>query len=163
MNTAITERIKLHLGKLLQKSPWAIVLGHRLWRFTRPRFTAGAVGVIFNASGNVLLVDHVFHTPISWGLPGGYIEHNENPSEGLARELREELALEVEVTQVIYVDRTYGNHLDFAYLCHALNEIGVISTELTGYDWYPLDKLPPLRDFQVQAIEQASQFRNSKL
>ena len=42
--------------------------------------------------GQVLLVEHVFHPYAPWGLPGGWIDRNESPSQtAVIRELQEEL------------------------------------------------------------------------
>lgn len=140
----------------LQRIPWALHAIHVLWRHTRPRYTAGVVGVLFNLAGEVLLVDHVFHTAPTWGLPGGYLNRRENPDRALARELREELALSVMVGPIVWMERAYGDHLDIAYVCRAHNEIGTLSNELAGCRWTRRDALPPLRPFHHAAIARAA-------
>ena len=128
---------------------------HRLWRLTRPHFTAGVIAVLFNPLGEVLLVEHVYHSAPRWGLPGGYVDRGEDPAESLARELREELDLSAEVGAVVAVERGYGSHLDIAYLCHSEGNIGKLCSELLDYRWVAPEQLPEVRPFHRKAIQQA--------
>lgn len=141
--------------RALQKTPWALDVLRRVWRFARPRYTAGCVGILFDDQNRVLVVEHAFHTPPVWGLPGGYLDRRENPDSAVARELREELKLHVEVGPVILVERHFGNHLDFAYLCRTTDTIGKLSPELVSYRWAAVDDLPDLRPFHRRAIDRA--------
>lgn len=145
-------------ARSLQKIPWALSAIRKIWRYTRPRYTAGSVAVVFNDAGEVLIVEHVFHAYQPWGLPGGYLNRRENPDGALARELREELQLEVDVRQIVLVERNFGDHLDLAYLCHARSSIGKLSPELVDYRWVEPSALPDLRPFHRRAIENAAQF-----
>ena len=140
----------------LQKQPHLLDLIRRVWRFTRPRYTAGAVAIIFNDAGEVLLVEHVFHAFIPWGLPGGYLDRREDPDKAVLRELREELELEAEISQIIRVERNFGDHLDFTYLCHPRGAVGKLSMELKAYRWIALVDLPVLPDHQREAIMEAA-------
>ncbi len=140
----------------LQRFPLLLDLIRRVWRFTRPKYTAGTVAVIFNDAGEVLLVEHVFHAFTPWGLPGGYVDRREDPDHALVRELKEELELEAEAVRVIAVERVYGNHLDFAYLCAARGTVGKLSFELNSYRWTNLAELPKLPKFQHRAILDAA-------
>ena len=56
--------------------------------------------VIFNQKAEVLLVKHKKHGV--WVYPGGHLEKNESPDEGVLREVKEETGLIVEI-----VDRRY--------------------------------------------------------
>lgn len=62
----------------------------------RPR-TAVAVGVLIRGDGAVLLADRPAGKPYSgyWEFPGGKIETGESVAQALARELREELGIEI--------------------------------------------------------------------
>ena len=59
------------------------------------------MGVVFNRAGQILLVEHVFRPNYNWGLPGGWVEHGENPAEAVRREIKEEMGLEVEVKRLL--------------------------------------------------------------
>ena len=77
---------------------WGLYLAVRL---LVPRHYVGAVGVVFNDVGQVLLVNHVFRAAYPWGLPGGWVEQGENPADTVQREIKEELNLSVEVRQLL--------------------------------------------------------------
>jgi 8-oxo-dGTP diphosphatase len=64
-----------------------------------------AYGICEDATGNVLLVRAASHLTVagSWFLPGGGIEHGEDPPEGLAREFTEETGLTVVVGNLLGV------------------------------------------------------------
>jgi ADP-ribose pyrophosphatase YjhB (NUDIX family) len=64
---------------------------------THDLFLVGVLGLVFDREGRVLLLEHRYRTPWPWGPPGGYVDHGESLEEALGRELREELALEVEI------------------------------------------------------------------
>ena len=143
------------VAEVVQRAPWLIYPGRWLWRIRQPHFTAGVVGVVFNAQNQVLLVEHVFHPHNPWGLPGGWVERNENPYETIRRELHEELDLDVEVGPALLVRVSFHDHLDLAYLCSMTGEIGSLSTELLDYRWFDLADMPCLHSFHYDAIQQA--------
>jgi len=143
------------VAQFLQKAPWIVGAARSIWRLGQPKFTAGAVGVVFNDQRQVLLVEHVFHPYAPWGLPGGWTDRNENPSQTVIRELREELTLTVEASVLLLVETDFGNHLDFAYLCEVKSAVGQLSSELLDYGWYDTNALPKLHRFHYRAINSA--------
>jgi 8-oxo-dGTP diphosphatase len=62
---------------------------------TNPHFLVGVVGLVYDEAGRVLVLEHRFRTPWRWGLPGGFIQHDEALGAALERELMEEVGLEV--------------------------------------------------------------------
>lgn len=143
------------LATLLQKAPWTVSLARRFWRLGQPKFSAGAVGVVFNDSGHILLVEHVFHPYAPWGLPGGWVDRNESPADTVRRELHEELGLVVETGPILVAETNFRNHLDLAYLCYPTGTIGRLSRELLAWDWFAADCLPKLQPFHSRAISRA--------
>lgn len=132
-------------------------------RFLQPKFTIGVVGVLLNDQGQVLLVKHVFHPQLPWGLPGGWINRHEEPTTAVAREIMEELQLKVTNTELLYAQLgpNHRNHLDMAYLCTWENEVGQLSKELLTYGWYTIDEMPRLTKFHYKAILRAIEINSS--
>jgi ADP-ribose pyrophosphatase YjhB (NUDIX family) len=70
--------------------------------------------MLFDASGAILLIRFVVPREggefVFWALPGGEIEDGETEIEAAAREVREELGLELEVTGPVYRDSNQFFH-----------------------------------------------------
>src|SRR6476620_12792971 len=88
------------LGAIWRRVPKAL----RRWtvRFSHPRFGVSAGAIITDSSGRVLLLKHRFRPGSGWGLPGGFLKADEQPLEGLQRELREEIALELDQFEIFW-------------------------------------------------------------
>ena len=69
---------------------------------TLPSKRVGAGAVIRNADGDVLIVKPTYKD--GWEMPGGAVEANESPAAGCARELREELGLDLPLGAMLCVD-----------------------------------------------------------
>jgi ADP-ribose pyrophosphatase YjhB (NUDIX family) len=69
---------------------------------TQARKRVAANAVIRDTQGRVLLVDPTYKE--HWDIPGGMAEANEPPTMAVARELREELSLDVTVGRLLLVD-----------------------------------------------------------
>ncbi|MCU0496933.1 MAG: NUDIX domain-containing protein [Anaerolineae bacterium] len=151
--------LRQRIANALKRVPWIIAIGHFVWRLFQPKYTIGVAGVIFNEHGQVLLVEHVLHPLTPWGLPGGWINPNEQPYRGLERELLEELQLTSRVESVLLTEISYRYHLDIAYLCQAQLPIGELSSELLSYGWFAPDQLPKLILFHQQSIAKAVEMR----
>lgn len=121
------------------------------------RFTVGVAAVVLDGAGRVLLVEHAYHPRFAWGLPGGWIDKDEDPSSAVLRELHEELELEARVLRVVHSSKTASNHIDLAFLCEALSPIGKLSHELLAFQWLACEDLPAVKRFHRQAIEFASE------
>ena len=147
------------LATLLQRAPWIVGIGRIVWRIRQPKFSAGVVGVVFNANDEVLLVEHVFHPNTPWGLPGGWVDRGENPDQTIAREMKEELQLIVKVGPIVMAEVNFANHLDFAFLCFSEESVGQLSRELLGYRWCAVSQLPRLQRFHYEAIQKATRIK----
>lgn len=159
MNTSQTNSnpIFRKIAQFLRKNTWIGIPLHIIIRFFRPKYSLGAVGVIFNSHRQVLLVEHVFHPKTPWGLPGGWTNRHEDPSETVIRELREELSIHVIIERVVSVQVLHG-HVDVAYLCQTDEPIGQLSNELLSYQWFDVDKMPRILSFHFLAIQKSLEF-----
>ncbi len=146
---------KRRIASAIDRFPFALRFAHGVWRLTRPHFTAGVIGVLFNSRGEVLVVEHVYHTHPRWGLPGGFVDHGEQPEETVVRELREELGIHVTVRHTLVIERAYRGHLDIAFLCQSDEAVRELSGELSDYRWALPDQLPEVRPFHHRAISEA--------
>src|SRR6185312_3536941 len=79
------------------------------------KMTVGASAIIWDRSGEVLLVHHTYRLP-AWGFPSGLVGHRESPSAALERELREELGVPA-TTEVLLHAETHApaRHLTLYY------------------------------------------------
>ena len=150
---------KRRIATLLRRAPWAGYIAQALWRMWQPWVTVGAVGVIFNDDGRLLVVEHVFHPKFPWGLPGGWMARNEDPDQTVWREVHEETALRIKVVKPLLIAHTawLPRHLDLAYLCYASRDAGEIrlSSELLAYQWIDPVQCPPMALFHKRAVEAA--------
>ncbi|MGY0231572.1 NUDIX domain-containing protein [Longispora urticae] len=67
-----------------------------------PSFLAGAAALITDPQGRALLVKPNYRE--HWNLPGGVLDGDESPDVACAREIREELGLELDVGALLVVD-----------------------------------------------------------
>jgi 8-oxo-dGTP pyrophosphatase MutT (NUDIX family) len=65
----------------------------RLVRFLTPNYTLGAVVLVRDPDGALLLLRQP--SAVGWSLPGGLLERHETPAEAAARELAEETGIRV--------------------------------------------------------------------
>lgn len=132
-----------------------------LWRrrlepFARPFFrihaalrrglTLGVRGVVVDADGRVLLVEHTYIP--GWHLPGGGVERGEAAAIALARELEEEAGVRPTATpRLISIHSNHrryrGDHV-LVYLIEAWTPCPATSRgEIHQVGWFAHDQLPP--------------------
>ena len=152
----VADEWKERITRLVQRPPFNTLL---VWgvRLMVPRQRVGVALVAFNANEEVFLLRHVFHTVTPWGLPGGWLERDEAPTAGLARELREETGLEVAMGPVIAVSHEkHPPHIVLAYLGWIQPGPVRYSGEVFEGRWFGLEHLPqPMWPFADQAITTA--------
>ncbi|MGH9871063.1 MAG: NUDIX hydrolase [Pyrinomonadaceae bacterium] len=123
------------LGAIWRRAPKAL----RRWtvRFSHPRFAITAAAVITDSSGRVLLLKHRFRPGSGWGLPGGFIERGEQVEEGLRRELREEIGLEVEQLKLFTV-RAFKKpkQVEIVFIAQALGTPDRLNIEIQEAVWF---------------------------
>lgn len=127
------------LGTLWRKTP-NLIKTH-LVRASQTKFTVSAGVVVTNGEGKVLLLDHVLRPGSGWGIPGGFIEANEQPEDAVRRELCEEINLEIEDIKLFRV-KTNGRHVEILFRARARAKGEVNSFEINKLDWFELNRMP---------------------
>src|SRR5688572_28360258 len=140
---------------------WRLLPGRlRRWsmRATHARFTVTAGAIVFNESGQVLLLKHRFRTGSGWGLPGGFLETGEQPVDALRRELREEIGLEVRDVEV-FAARSFRKprQVEVLFVCRADSSLQPKTIEVEQAEWFSLSTLPDgLPKDQRRFVERAA-------
>ncbi len=82
----------------------------------------------------------------TWGLVGGTMHEDENPWQGLQREITEEIGSIPEITKTIPLETFVSNDTVFnfhTYLCVVENEfVPLLSDEHSGWAWSTMDSTP---------------------
>jgi len=113
----------------------------RIIRLTQQKFTVSVAAIVTEDSGKVLLLRHVLRPFSEWGLPGGFLSANEQPEDGVRRELREETCLELTDLKLFRI-RTVRRHVEMLFSAHAVGEARVASSEIFELGWFDLDSMP---------------------
>lgn len=124
-------------------------------RLFTPGYRVGALAVVFRPDGRLLLVDQSY-VP-GWSLPGGDLRRGEEPGPGLARELREELGITVEVAPPrLAALRPADRWVTFVQRVDVSDEIAetvaVHSAELTRIGWFAPHALPQVHEHAVEPL-----------
>ncbi len=87
-----------------------------------------------------------------WDLPGGFIEYNESLEQGLARELKEELNLDIQpeqfnyfgsfANQYCYQNVLYHTCDSFFIYCPSSKPALEAKDDIASWQWHPLSRLP---------------------
>ena len=112
----------------------------------------GAGGLIVNKKDETLLMKRGAKSRNLvgyWNRPGGVLDFGEKSEDGLRREIREELGVEVEILGAFGTDETVliqekQHWISIQYVCHITKGIPKImepdKTDALG--WFPLTNLP---------------------
>ncbi len=130
-------------GVVWKKIPWS--WRRSVVRLTQDRFTVSAAALITNHEGKVLLLDHRVRPGSGWGLPGGFLEHGEQPEQGVRREIREETGLELENVTLVRA-RTSFTHIEIVFRAYSDGTPEIKSREIKDFGWFDVDELPPGMD-----------------
>ena len=139
------------IGYIWQKTPRVLRLP--LIRATQPKFTVSAAALVTNGENKVLLLKHVLRPFYKWGLPGGFINHGEQPAAAVKREICEETGLELKNIKLIQV-LTIKRHVEMFYRAESSGAPAINSIEITAADWFAIDEMPEnLSPLQKSLIE----------
>ncbi|GGR26859.1 NUDIX hydrolase [Streptomyces netropsis] len=125
----------------------------------------GVSTIVFDDEGRVLLGRR--SDSGEWSIIGGIPEPGEQPAAAVVREVYEETAVHVVPERVLLVQAleriTYPNgdvcqFMDICFLCRYVGgEARVNDDESLEVGWFELDALPPMEDFAVTRIKQATE------
>ena len=86
-------RLKPILLRVWRDVPFPGWMREGFLRILNPSFMIGAMALIQDERGRILVLEHTYRRELPWGLPGGWLKHAESPEAGLAREVWEETGL----------------------------------------------------------------------
>lgn len=124
-------------------------------RILNPSFMVGAMALIVDEHGRVLVLEHTYRRELPWGLPGGWLKQAETPEVGLTREVLEETGLRVRVDALLAADFWGSSQLDLLYRCSVISGTYTPSDETGLHRWSPPDELPELLPNQRRLLRKA--------
>ena len=118
-----------------------------------PKHSVSVAGIVVDDQDRVLVVQRRDNR--HWEPPGGVLELDETPEEGVVREVREETGLEVSVERLtgVYKNMTRGVvalafkcKLIGVFKCKLIGGTALVNDEARAVDWAPVDKLEDVMD-----------------
>ena len=144
------ETMRLRLVHLAYRIAWRL-----LW-LTSPLHHGRGAGVkaILSHEGRVLLVLHTYG-PRRWELPGGGLHRHEEPLDGIRREIREELAVELDEPRLVAYGCGSGRQRKRVISVFAAeldsDQLTPDGGEIERAEWYDPRQLPARLGWQVAA------------
>lgn len=120
-------------------------------------FKLGTFGIIFDKQGQVLLCHRRDYD--LWNLPGGGVEAGEAPWDGVIREVKEEVGLNVKVKRIsgVYF-KPDQNEVAFSFVCEVISGEPTLSAEADEIKYFVTSALPKnISQKQVERIRDAEQ------
>lgn len=119
--------------------------GFIFWQNSKP--TASAL--IVDQNNRLLLVKRAIEPHKGkWDIPGGFLELGEHPEDGVKREMKEELGIDIAINKFIGVvmDR-YGDNdnawtLNIFYEAHIASGVPTPASDVSEFKWFSIEYLP---------------------
>lgn len=125
-------------------------------RVLYPTFPLGAIAVIRDDVGRLLLVHQTYNRDLSWGAPGGWLSGHESPPETAARETFEETGLRVRAGRLLAADSGPYAEITLAFECTVVGDDGFRpSEEIDRIAYFAPDALPPLPSHTRRILQAA--------
>lgn len=110
-----------------------------------PRHRLGVNMVVLDDLGRVLLLKHLFHPYAPWGLPGGWLNRDEDPTDCGLRELREETGLTAVPGPILLAQRDkFISHVGIIFMAYVQPGPITLNGEIMEAGWFAVDTLPDL-------------------
>ncbi|CAI3099291.1 NADH pyrophosphatase [Acinetobacter oleivorans] len=125
--------------------------------------TIGVFATIVNEDGDVLCVQRNY-PPFGWTTPGGRLEDNESPEQGVIREVLEETGFIVSIDKLIGIySAPFKSDLVISYLCKIKDRVHwEPNDEIADIQFFPISNLPsPMKNNTFVRISDALQNRVS--
>jgi len=120
---------------------------------TQARFLVGVVGLGVDPRGRVLLARHRFGAP-QWRFLGGFLSPGERLEDALAREVREETGLEIEVGPILEASQGFRwQRVELVYAYRPAGGAERLSEEVIELRAFDPAELPEVRADQRGMIE----------
>jgi 8-oxo-dGTP diphosphatase len=120
---------------------------------TQPRFLVGVVGLGIEPNGRVILARHRFGAP-QWRFLGGFLAPREGLEDALAREIREETGLEIEVGPILEANQGFRwRRVELVYAYRPAGGVPRLSEEIVELRSFDPADLPDVRVDQRGIIE----------
>jgi 8-oxo-dGTP diphosphatase len=148
-------RAKPLLLRIWRDVPFPRWMRHLFLRILNPSFMIGAMALVQDESGHILVLEHTYRREVPWGLPGGWLKHAESPEAGLVREVFEETGLSVAVETLLAADFWGNNQLDLLYRCRVLSGTYAANDETCSHRWASIPELPELLPNQLVLLRKA--------
>lgn len=132
---------------------WARIIAIRV---LYPTFPVGAIAVIRDPTGRVLLVRQTYQRAASWGAPGGWLSGRESPRQAAAREAFEETGLRVRAGRLLAVDSGPYREVTLAFACTVIGDEGFRpSEEIDRIAYFRPEALPPMAGHTRRLLDEA--------
>ena len=122
---------------------WARRLAIRL---LYPRFPIGAVALVRDDEGRILLVRQTYHRQgVRWSPPGGWVDRGESPRQAAVREAFEETGLRIAAGRLLEVDGGPYGEVSLVFECRVIGDNGFRpSAETDRIGYFAPDHLPSM-------------------
>jgi 8-oxo-dGTP diphosphatase len=146
--------MKSFLLKIWRTLPFRIKI--ILSRLLRPQYMVAVAAMIWDdEEGRVLLGYHTYRKTFPWAILAGNLEYGEDPEKAIAREIKEETGLIVEVQKLLKaVSANEGHHISLVYRCKIIGGHFQTSAEIAEIEYFSRDELPIMLKTEKTLIEE---------
>ena len=155
---SVYKRLRPLLLRVWRDVPFPGWVRQLFLRILNPSFMVGAMALIQDEQGRVLVLEHTYRRTVPWGLPGGWLKQAESPEAGLVREVFEETGLRVRVDRLLGADFWERSQLDLLYRCTVESGTYTSSDETGLHRWVMPADLPDLLPNQLALLRKVGLF-----